>query len=101
MERYCKAYPVERFQEFPGWDTKNSSAVAESATPAKDGEEPATYLYLHQDYTVTDGIFSGENVVYEALTPEWIEFCKNVLKFEVPVYESAPAEDIVSATAAS
>jgi hypothetical protein len=56
---------------------------------------------LHQDYTVTDGIFSGENVVYEDLTPEWIEFCKNVLKFEVPVYESAPTEDIASATAAS
>jgi len=83
MERYCKAYPVERFQEFPGWGKTNSSA---------NGEEPAKYLYLHQDYTVTDGIFSGENVVYEDLTPEWIEFCKNVLKFEVPVYESTPAD---------
>ena len=100
MERYCKAYPVERFAEFPGWGKKNSPAVAENQTP---DEEPAKYLYLHQDYTVTDGIFSGENVVYEDLTPEWIEFCKNVLKFEVPVYESAPApaEDKASATAAS
>ena len=104
MERYCKAYPVERFQEFPGWGKKNSStAAAENPTPANNGEEPAKYLYLHQDYTVTDGIFSGENVVYEDLTPEWIEFCKNDLKFEVPVYESAPApaEDKASATAAS
>lgn len=103
MERYCKAYPVERFQEFPGWGKKTSSPAAETATPAKDEEEPARYLYLHQDYTVTDGIFSGENVVYEDLTPEWIEFCKDVLKFEVPVYESAPApaEDKASATAGS
>ena len=96
MERYCKAYPVERFQEFPGWGQTNSAAV-------KEGEEPAKYLYLHQDYTVTDGIFSGENVVYDDLTPEWIEFCKNVLKFEVPVYESAPApaDDKASAPTAS
>jgi hypothetical protein len=99
MERYCKAYPAERLQEFPGWGRKNSSA--ERSTPAKDGEEPAKYLYLHQDYTVTDGIFSGENVVYEDLTPEWIEFCKNVLKFEVPVYESIPSEEKASASAAS
>jgi hypothetical protein len=93
MERYCKAYPVERFEEFPGWGKKSSS----------EGEEPAKYLYLHQDYTVTDGIFSGENVIFENLTPEWIEFCKDVLKFEVPVYESAaaPADDKASATAAS
>lgn len=95
MERYCKAYPVERFEEFPGWGKKNVSK----------GEESAKYLYLHQDYTVTDGIFSGENVVYEDLTPEWIEFCQNALRFEVPVYESAPTptatDDKVSATAAS
>ena len=93
MEKYCKAYPVERFQEFPGW--------GKTATPAKDREEPARYLYLHQDYTVTDGIFSGENVVYEDLTPEWVEFCKNILNFEVPVFESAPAEDKASASAAA
>ncbi len=98
MERYCKAYPVERFQEFPGWGKKNSPPAAERQTPA---EESAKYLYLHQDYTVTDGIFSGESVVYEDLTPEWIEFCKNELKFEVPVYEPAPAEEKASATAAS
>jgi hypothetical protein len=95
MERYCKAYPVERFEEFSGW----------GKTTTKDGDEPAKYLYLHQDYTVTDGIFTGEKVVYEDLTPEWIEFCKNVLKFEVPVYEStpapAPAEDKAAATTAS
>jgi hypothetical protein len=100
MERYCKAYPVERFQEFPGWGKKNASDVAEKTEA--NGEETAKYLYLHQDYTVTDGIFTGENVIYDDLTPEWVEFCKNVLKFEVPVYESTPpAEEKASATSAS
>jgi len=95
MERYCKAYAVERFNEFPGWG-ETSSAPA-----AKEGEEPAKYLYLHQDYTVTDGIFMGENVVYQDVTPEWTEFCKNVLKFEVPVYESAPAPAPTEASASA
>jgi hypothetical protein len=82
MEKYCKAYHVERFEEFPGWGKRNVS----------DGDkEPVKYLYLHQDYTVTDGIFTGENVVFDDVTPEWVEFCKSVLKFEVPVYESASA----------
>jgi len=98
MEKYCKAYPVERFQEFPGWGKRNAPEVAESTAAEKEGndkEQPASkYLYLHQDYTVTDGIFTGENVVYDDLTPEWVDFCKNVLRFEVPVYESASASSV-------
>jgi hypothetical protein len=96
MEKYCKAYPVERFQEFAGW-AENSTPIAKEGTSVEtsnNGEEPPTakYLYLHQDYTVTDGIFADEKTVFGEVTPEWVDFCKSVLNFEVPVYESAVSE---------
>src|SRR5579864_2112406 len=69
LSAYCKAYPLERFRQFPEW---HSAAVSES------------HLYVHEDYTVTEGIFRDDKVVLADVTPEWIEFCKSVLRFEVP-----------------
>jgi hypothetical protein len=34
---------------------------------------------LHTDFTVTDGIFIDENIIFNDVTPEWIEFCRDVL----------------------
>jgi hypothetical protein len=48
-------------------------------------------FYLQEDFVVTDDIFIDENIVFANVTPEWIEFCKNKLKFEVPVYEAMAA----------
>src|SRR2546423_1775829 len=78
MGKYCKAYPVDRFREFSGW-TENAQNANESA--AKD------YFYLQENYVVTDGIFLDENVIFDNVTPEWIDFCKTSLKFEVPFNE--------------
>jgi hypothetical protein len=97
MGRYCKAYPVARLREFSGW-TEN----AENARKEKklvDGKEVEvtgeltddSFLYLQEDYTVTDGIFLDENIIFNQVSPEWVEFCKDVLKFEVPVDELGTA----------
>jgi hypothetical protein len=75
MGKYCKAYPVNRFREFSGW-TENTQNSKESTD--KD------YLYLQENFVVTDGIFLDENVIFDNVTPEWMDFCKNSLKFEVP-----------------
>ena len=32
-----------------------------------------------RNFTVTDGIFIDENIIFSDVTPEWIEFCRNVL----------------------
>ncbi len=72
--KYCKAYPIARFREYKGW--------AEKAENVKKD-----HLYLQENYVVTDGIFMDERVVFDDVTPEWIDFCKNTLKFEVPVYD--------------
>ncbi|HEY6807132.1 MAG TPA: hypothetical protein VI306_26385 [Pyrinomonadaceae bacterium] len=49
------------------------------------------FLYLQENFVVTDDIFIDENIVFDQVTPEWIEFCKNTLAFEVPSYEPIPS----------
>jgi hypothetical protein len=94
MGRYCKAYEVSRFGEFTDWKGKLENARKEKQQVAGGEVEMArplvndSYLYLQEDYTVTDGIFLGENVIFDDVSPEWIDFCTNTLKFEVPAYHS-------------
>lgn len=83
--KYCRSYQLSRLRQFPGWTEK-----AENARRIKaeiDGETvdiareltDADYVYLHGDFTVTDGIFIDENIIFSDVTPEWIEFCREVL----------------------
>jgi hypothetical protein len=90
MGRYCKAYEVGKLAEFPGWAEKEGDGSA----PGGEGEDAPErgergFYYLQEDFTVTDGIFLGENVVFDDVTTEWIDFCKGTLDFRVPDYEEA------------
>ena len=88
MIKYCKAYSIQRFREFDKWSEK--IPISEAVTPenGNTSTEPAEkFLYLRDTYVVTDGIFGEEKVVFDDVTPEWIEFCKNELKFEPPAFE--------------
>jgi len=90
--KYCKAYPLKRLREFNCWDerarnvkkvkTDNEDATVERALEDDD------ILFVQENYIVTDGIFMDENVVFDDVTPEWVEFCQTRLMFEVPVDES-------------
>ncbi|PYS87925.1 MAG: hypothetical protein DMF64_21850 [Acidobacteria bacterium] len=82
--KYCKAYEVARLAGFPGWPDKLRLLPPEAA--ASPGAEPAPndYLYLQENFTVTAGIFLGEDVVFDEVTTAWIDFCRTTLKFEVP-----------------
>ena len=84
MGRYCKAYPVERFREFPGWQEDARGLRREEGQEAERRLGDGDFLYLQEDYTVTDGVFLGENVVYGDVTPQWVEFCRGPLNFEIP-----------------
>lgn len=77
MGRYCKAYPVSYFQRFPQWETHYKAPE-----PADSGA--LEFLYLQENMTVTLGIFKDENVVFDAVTPEWQKFCAEHLKFVLP-----------------
>ena len=90
MGKYCKAYEIEKLMAFPGWaeNVKDVEAPASRNGETVDEQAPATFYYLQENYTATDGIFLDENVVFDAVTPEWVEFCRDKLKFEVLNYDT-------------
>jgi hypothetical protein len=106
MGSYVKAYPTEDFRKFHGWSEAVQNSQPEP-TPGngeqEEGEDQSTgdFFYLQENFTVTDGIFLDENIVFNDVTPEWIDFCKNTLKFEVPVYSSAAIKEKVEVAAAT
>jgi hypothetical protein len=95
MGRYCKAYALADLRRFNGW-----SEMAQNARPdASDGSGGETlapraltddaYVYLHDDFSVTDGIFLDEHVLYDGRTAEWKTYCTETLGFAPP--DGAPA----------
>lgn len=85
LGKYCKAYPLARLRQFAGWSEKAENARkifkevnGEAVTVARELTD-ADYVYLQTNFTVTDGIFIDENIIFSDVTPEWIEFCRNVL----------------------
>lgn len=97
MGGYCKAYPIERFREFSGWSENAQNARSEKQQV--DGQEVEKvreltgHLYLQENFTVTDGIFIDENIIFDQVTPEWVSYCKETLEFEVPDYAVADEGD--------
>ena len=87
LGKHCRAYPLWHLREFPGWIEKPENA--KTIRKEVDGEivqaprdlTDADYVYLQRNFTVTDGIFIDENVIFDAVTPEWIDFCRNVLGY--------------------
>ena len=77
-------------RKFSGW---NESAREEQAqgvteeTKTADETDLSNILFVQEDYTVTAGIFVDENVILDRPTPEWIEFCRDTLKFEPSAIE--------------
>lgn len=97
MGTYCKAYPVSEFRGFGSWSENVANLRKDEAeADGKQVEIPRDltdddHLYLQEDYGVTDGIFMDEHIIFNNVTPEWIDFCRNVLKFEVPSYDEVDA----------
>jgi hypothetical protein len=84
LGKYCKAYPLYRLRQFPGWNEKPENAkkirkevngeIVEETRKLTD----ADYVYVQKNFTVTDGIFVDENIIFSDVTPEWIEFCEKL-----------------------
>ena len=85
LGKYCRAYPLSQLRQFPGWVEKSENArtirrevngeIVEEARTLTD----ADYVYVQRNLTVTDGIFIDENIIFDDVTAEWIEYCRNVL----------------------
>lgn len=94
MGRYCKAYPVSRLREFSGWSEatenlrKERKEVDGREVEVKRELSDKDYLYLQENFVVTDGIFLDENIIFDKVTPEWIDYCTNILMFKIPEYQT-------------
>jgi hypothetical protein len=93
LGRYSKAYPLGQLRQFCGWTERPENA--RSIRKEVDGEiveetralTDEDYVYVQRNFTVTDGIFVDENIIFSDVTPEWIEFCQTVLGLGNPVAE--------------
>lgn len=95
MGAYCKAYQLRKLREYGEWAENDGNVrKVKSEVDGKEVEVPRAltdddYVYLQENFVVTDGIFVDEYVIFDGDSPSWRDFCINTLKFEVPVYESA------------
>lgn len=69
LRSYCKAYPAKAFERFSGW----RPTLADDAV-----------VYLHQDFSVTASMWHGEDVVFDRVSEDWRNYCRDRLDFHVP-----------------
>ncbi|MEM9290485.1 MAG: hypothetical protein AAGD01_02270 [Acidobacteriota bacterium] len=43
-----------------------------------------SFLYIHENYVVTDGIYIDQNVIFDAIDEDWKRFCAESLGFTPP-----------------
>ena len=85
---YCRALPLSRVREFPGWPAQASA--------------DERVVYLHEDLSVTTDPDPGSERLFVSDTPQWQQFCRGALEMldRPPVvlekHEEQPSE---SATA--
>ena len=88
---YCKAYLVRDLCAFAQW--RPNPAELRPAAVEVDGREVKVprgalrdddVLFLQEDFTVTDGIFLDEHVVFADDGPDWRAFCAGALGFAPP-----------------
>jgi hypothetical protein len=74
---YCKAYLLAAVRRFPAWE---QVAVPGAADELADH----TVVFMHDDLTVTKGMWPGEDELVRDVTADWTQFCHDELGFRVP-----------------
>ncbi|NJM20521.1 MAG: hypothetical protein HC836_43005 [Richelia sp. RM2_1_2] len=94
MGKYCKAYLIKNLRQFEQWTEnlentrKEKQQIDGTEVEVKRVLTDDDFLYLQENYVVTDGIYKDENIIFDNVTPGWKEFCHQILEFEIPVYET-------------
>ncbi len=92
MRKYCKAYYLKDLRQFKGWHEK------------REGDEPElpddTVCYLWDDFTVVNSPVQDNGNLFDAVTPEWQDFCRVTLQFTIPedlryAYQQTDAQKVV------
>jgi hypothetical protein len=95
MGKFCKAFYLKRLRAFSGWKENVGSAKKREKIEEGESKEALTdddYVYLQENYKVTNGIFIDENIIFDSVTPQWIEFCKKELEFEIETIKKEATE---------
>jgi ankyrin repeat protein len=87
LANYARAYLLADLRKFSGW--REEKINWKDVVPADENGHSHELsdndvVFLHQDFTVTQLIWPGENVIFNQVTPEWREFCAQELQFKVP-----------------
>jgi len=77
LRKYCKAYHLRDIRQFSGWTEKREEN--EAALSDED------VVYLWDDFTVVRSpIIPDKGLIFDDVTPEWQDFCRTTLSFEIP-----------------
>jgi hypothetical protein len=93
MGRYCKAYHLKDMRKYRHWtENAENSRKEKKKVEGKEIEETRTLtddsiVYLQENYVVTDDVYKEENILFDAVTPKWEEYCKDELNFEIPAFD--------------
>lgn len=88
--KYAKAYYLRDLRRFPGWTEARRNWVInkywsdELKAEFEKALEDADIVFLHQDFTVTRSMWHGEHAIFDAVTDDWRQFCRDVLAFALP-----------------
>src|SRR5829696_517158 len=102
---YARAYLLGDLRKFSDWreekiNWKETIPADENGNSSELSDDDV--VFLQQDFTVTELIWPGENVIFNRTTPEWIDFCTQELQFKVPddfdLIASNPAAKSAEAT---
>lgn len=87
LTNYAQAFLLGDLRKFSGWREEKIN-WKETIPAGENGSAHALtdndVVFLHQDFTVTQLIWPGENVIFNQPTPEWQGFCEQELHFKVP-----------------
>jgi hypothetical protein len=78
MSNFCKVYPFAKVAQWPKWPRRNASETA-----VADAKGDPKFVFIHDNYVVTRGIFVDEDVLFSDVTSEWETFCRESLGFEI------------------
>jgi hypothetical protein len=76
MRKYCKAYYLKDLRQFAEWTEKG-----QENTPELTDED---VVYLWDDFIVVRSPVLPGGEIFDAVTPQWQDFCTTALQFEIP-----------------
>jgi len=81
---YARAYLLGELRKFSDWREEKSKTIPADENGNSHELSDDDVVFLHEDFTVTQLIWPGENVIFNQSTPAWIDFCTQELQFKVP-----------------